>query len=319
VLVIVRRFEHDALVLEHLEQARLHRRVHLADLVDEQHAAVRLGHQAQPRFGDATLGEVVPRALVDRIVDAAEQRVRRLAVIPAQRRPGRLDERRVGGERRAWTRFCQLEREPRDGRLADAGRPVEDHVLGIRRGQLRQQRLDRGFLADDLVQRLGAQDIERGAREPAAVEPFEVGQPLFRRRRLRAGLLAQRLEAQLLEVLLVALDHLDVDPRLELIADGALRDQIRQPVLDLRDGLAVLRLGRACLEGRVLEDQPLQRQQAIGHRLRAHLLERAEFARAHDDLLGPQRVGQDVVERCDLATQLLISAQSHATSARRPV
>ena len=137
VLVVVRRLERDALVLEHLEQPRLHRRVHLADLVDEQHAAVRARHQAQLRLGDRAVGEVAPRALVDRVVHAAQQRVRRLAVIPAQRRAGRFDERRVGRERRVRARLRHLEREPRDRRLADAGRAVQDHVLRIRRRELR--------------------------------------------------------------------------------------------------------------------------------------------------------------------------------------
>jgi hypothetical protein len=98
----------------------------------------------------------------------------------------------------------------------------------------------------------------------------------------------------------------------------------RRAVLDLRDDLLVLRLGRPRLERRILEDQPLQRQQALGKRRRAHLLERAELAGAHDDLLRPQRFGEDVVERRDLAAQLLIGAHalgvggSHLTSARRP-
>ena len=318
-LVVVGRLERHALVFQHLQQPGLHRGIHFADLVDEQHAAVRARHEPQLRLGNRALGEVAPRALVDRVVHAAQQRVRRLAAVPAQRRPGRLDERRVGGERRVRPRLRELEREPRDRRLPDAGRPVEDHVLRVRRRQLRDQRLDRGLLTDHFAERLRAQDVERRAREPARVERFQIVQALLRRGGLRTGLLAQRLELELAQVLLMALHHLGVDLRLDLVADGALRDQIGQLVLDLADHFLVLRLRRARLEARVLENQALQRQQAVGDRLRAHLFERAELAGAHDDLLRPQRFGQDVVQHRDLAAQLLVAAQPHgATSARRP-
>ncbi len=316
-LVVVRRLEGDALVLEDLEQPRLHRRIHLADLVDEQHAAVRARHQPQLRLRDAALGEIASGALIDRIVHAAEQRVRGLAMVPAQRRPGRFDERGIGGERRVRTRFRELQREPRDRRLADARRSVQDHVLRMRRGQLGDQRLDRRLLPDDFVERARAQHVERRARQAARVERLELGQPLLCRGRLRARFLAHRFEPQLAHVLVMARDHLRVDLRLEPVVDGVLRDELREPVLDVGDDLLVLRLRRTRLERRILEDEPLERQQTIRDRLRAHLFERAELAGAHDDLVGPQRVGEHVVERRDLAAELLVGARSsHATWTR---
>ncbi len=217
-----------------------------------------------------------------------------------------------GSERRVRARFRQLQRQPRDRRLADAGRAVQDHVLRIRRRELGDQRFDRGFLAHHLVERLGPQHVERGAREAARVERFEVVQALLGRRRLRPRFFAQRFEPQLAQIVLMALHHLRVDLRFDLVADGALRDEIGEPVLDLADDFLVLRLRRARLERRVFEHQTLQRQQAIGNRLRAHLFERAELSGAHDDLLGPQRLGEDVVERRDLAARFLVGPQSHA-------
>jgi hypothetical protein len=68
----------------------------------------------------------------------------------------------------------------------------------------------------------------------------------------------------------VAVHHLLVDAALDFVFYGALRDDVRQRVLDLRDRLLVLRCGRDPLEGGIFEHQPLQRQDALAERRRAH-------------------------------------------------
>ncbi len=70
-LVVVRRLEHHALVFEYLEQPRLQRRIHLADLVDEEHAAVGSRHQPELWLGHAGVGELALASLIDGVVDAA--------------------------------------------------------------------------------------------------------------------------------------------------------------------------------------------------------------------------------------------------------
>ncbi len=149
VLVVVRRLEDDALVLENLEQLGLQHRIHLAQLVDEQHAAVGARNQAEFRLGNPAIGEIPAASLIDRIVHAAQQRVGRLARIPAQRRAVGFDERGIRRERCPAALLRRFEREARNRRFTDAGRPEQDHVLRKRRGDLRKQRRDRGLLPHD--------------------------------------------------------------------------------------------------------------------------------------------------------------------------
>ena len=112
---------------------------------------MRLGDKAELGFGDAALSEVAPAALIDGGVDASQQRVGRLARIPAQRRAAGFDKRRVIGKGRVTTAFRHLERQPRHGRLTDPRRPVENDVLRVRRGNLGEQRTDGSLLPDDLA------------------------------------------------------------------------------------------------------------------------------------------------------------------------
>ncbi len=121
-LVVIRRLERHALVLEHFEQRVCKSAIDFADLVDEKHAAVRARHEAELRFGNAGLGELATAALIDRIVHAAEQRIGRLARIPAQRRTARFDERRILSKRCIRTRLCQLRAQ--DARRSSFRRPA---------------------------------------------------------------------------------------------------------------------------------------------------------------------------------------------------
>src|SRR6185312_4116025 len=309
VFVVVGRFEGHAFVLEDLQQLRLQKRVHLADLVDEQNAAVRARHEPELRLGDPALREIAPAALIDRVVYAAQERVRRLARIPAQGRAAGLDERRVGVERREPAKLRRLEREPRDRRLADAGRSEEDDVLRKRRGDLGQQRGDRGLLADDLIQLRGTQQRERRGGEAARVERLQFVELALRRRRFRAAVFLERLEFEIFEIFLVARGHLLVDLALDAVLDVALRDQIGKSVFDLCQRLAVLHLGRKPLERRVFKDEPLQRKHSLRQRRAAHHLEGAELSGTQHGLVRAEDVGKQLVERGDVAPQLLVSAE----------
>ena len=68
-----------------------------------------------------------------------------------------------------------------------------------------------------------------------------------------------------------------------------MRDEIGQSVFDLGDRFAELSRNGQPVERRVFEDQPLQRQNALGQLTRAHQLERIEFTGAQDELLRPER------------------------------
>ena len=70
-MVVIGRLKERPLVLEHFQELVLQHLVHLADLVDEENAAVRLRHKTRLRLGYAAVRKVAPRPLVDGIVHRA--------------------------------------------------------------------------------------------------------------------------------------------------------------------------------------------------------------------------------------------------------
>ncbi len=153
VRVIVGRFEAHLAVLEHFEQLVHLDRVQLADFVEEEDAAVRARNRAWLGLRHAVIPQR-PRALIDRIVHAAQQRVGDGALIEAHARRVHLDKRRVGAERRAGRLLRTLHHQPRRARFTDTGRAVDDHVLRIRAAQNRAQRANALLLPDDILERL---------------------------------------------------------------------------------------------------------------------------------------------------------------------
>ena len=123
--VIVRGFKVGTLVLEYFEQLVLEHLIHLTDLVDEEDAAVCIGHQPWFWLGNAAVGKVLLRALIDGVMHRAEQRVRHVARIPTQRCSVRLDKGCSLCKRRHRTFLRRLENEACRCRLADAGWSVE--------------------------------------------------------------------------------------------------------------------------------------------------------------------------------------------------
>ena len=123
--VIVRGFKVGTLVLKYLEQLVLEHLIHLTDLVDEEDASVCIGHQPWFWLGNAAVGKVLLRALIDGVMDRAEQGVRHVARIPTQRCSVRLDKGCSLCKRRYRTFLRRLEDEACRCRLADTGRPIE--------------------------------------------------------------------------------------------------------------------------------------------------------------------------------------------------
>ena len=61
----------------------------------------------------------------------------------------------------------------------------------------------------------------------------------------------------------MALGHLEIDLRLDLLFDGALRDEVREAVFDFGDRVEVLAGLRETIERRILEYEPLQCEDAL--------------------------------------------------------
>ena len=97
--IVIRRLEIGTLVLQYLEQLVLQHLIHLADLVDEEDAAVCIRHESRLWLGDAAVRKALLCALIDGVMHRAEQRVRHVARIPAERRAVRLHEGGVLPER----------------------------------------------------------------------------------------------------------------------------------------------------------------------------------------------------------------------------
>ena len=163
---------HELALLEHAQQLGLHRRRHLADLVEEQHAAGGLLDAA--RLGRDGAGERA--ALV-----AEELRFEQLV---GQRRAVDGDERAVAAPRGVVD-------EPRDDFLAGARLAGEQHRrLGLRHARgLRQHVLPLLAVADDAAQAAAGLELagQRGdlRLEPAASRGSAralLGQPLVRQR-----------------------------------------------------------------------------------------------------------------------------------------
>ena len=125
--------------------------VHLPDLVDEQHAAVRLGDQAELGLGQAAAGELPPRALVDGVVHGPDQGIDAALGIVAQGRAVHLDKGRRAQEGRLRLLARAVECQARGRGLAAARPAVEQHVLGIGRAQRAAQPGKGLLLPDELV------------------------------------------------------------------------------------------------------------------------------------------------------------------------
>ena len=130
-------------------------------------------------------------------------------------------------------------------------------MLRERRCQLCEQRVDRGFLADDVGEFLWTQSIECGGVEPPFIERLQIFEPALRGRRFGPRRFAQRFHLEFAHVLGVTQNHLFVDAPFDFVFDRAMRDDVGQRVLDLCDGFLALRERRHAFERWIFEDEPL--------------------------------------------------------------
>ena len=116
--------------------------------------------EAGLRLGDAFVGELLPRALIQRVMYGADQGVRHVAAVPAQCRAVALDEGGVFLKDGVGLLLRLFEYKARCGGLADAGRAVQQKVLRIGRGNAGGECFHGLVLSDDLRKRLRADDLK---------------------------------------------------------------------------------------------------------------------------------------------------------------
>ena len=128
--VVIGAVEAHHAVFQHLEQLVHLHGVHLADLVEKKHAAVGARDRAFLGLRHAALPQRAG-ALIDGIVDAAEERVGDGALIKAQAGGVHLDKGRVRAKGRALRALGRLQRQPRRAGLAHARWAVDEDVLRV--------------------------------------------------------------------------------------------------------------------------------------------------------------------------------------------
>jgi hypothetical protein len=190
-------------------------------------------------------------------------------------------------------------------------------VLRDRRGELRDERADRGLVADEFRERCGPQRRRRGTRRPTLLDRLDIAEARLRGGRFRAALVAQRLDAQVAQIVEMPLRHLLGDLALDRLIDAALREQIGESVRDLLERRVVGRARRRFLAGRVFENKPLQTEESVRNGLRSHQGQRAEFPRAQHHLIGAERSREDIVERRNATSDVVVCGPRRAPRERR--
>ena len=159
--IIIRAVQHHASILQHLQQLVHLHRMQFADFIQKQHPAVRFGDRAGFWLRHA-LRTQLPRALINRVMNAADERVSNRAFIKAHARRIHLDERRILAEGRPLRLLRRLQHQPRRTGLADAGRAVNQHMLRVCAAENRLQAANAVLLPDHVAhlfrQRLGQVD-----------------------------------------------------------------------------------------------------------------------------------------------------------------
>ena len=179
-------------------------------------------------------------------------------------------------------------------------------MLRVGRGELRGERLDGTLLADDLFERFGAQEFHDGLREMHLFERFEFLALLRRLRRLnRALLVLQDLHADVLHIVLMVLFELFLNLLLDLVLHAAPRHDVSDALGKLDEDGGDLRLRRHALDCRILVDDALKCKNALAANGRAHEAHGVHLARLDDEPVRSRLVGEDRIERVDLAVKAL--------------
>ncbi len=152
VRVIIGTVQHHAAIFQHFEQLIHLHGVQFANLVQKKHAAVCTRHR--PWFGlRHALRAELTGALINRVVNAADERIGNGALVKADAGGIHLDERRIHRKRRAVGLFRRLQYQPRRARFSHAGRAVNQHMLRIGTAQNRFQAANAVLLPDHVLHR----------------------------------------------------------------------------------------------------------------------------------------------------------------------
>ena len=161
---VVGGFQHHLAVFQHFEQLVHLDGMQLADLIQKQHAAVRLGDGSRLGLGHS-LHAQRPGPLIDGIVNAADQRVGDGSLVEADAGGVHLDKGCVGTKGRAGALLRGFQHQTGGAGLADARRPVDDDMLRVFAAQDRFQGFDPVLLTYDIRKFRRAHLLRQGLAE----------------------------------------------------------------------------------------------------------------------------------------------------------
>ena len=162
---VIGRFQHDLPIFQHLEQLIHLDGMQFADLVQKQHAAMRLSHRAGFRLRNALHAQRAC-ALINRVVHTADQRVRYRPFVKTDAGSIHFDEGRVGAKGCSRALFGCFQHQTGGAGLSDARRAVDDDVLRIFAAKDRFQGFDPVLLTHDVRKLGGANFFRQRFAEP---------------------------------------------------------------------------------------------------------------------------------------------------------
>ena len=152
--IIIGGIKGNTTVFQHFEQLIHLNGMQFADFIQKQHAAVGFGHRARLRLRNS-LNAQTARTLINGIMNAAEKRIGNGAFVKPHAGGVYFNKRSILTEGRARAFLCRLQYQTGGAGLSNAGRSIDDHMLGVAAAQDRRQCFDPLPLADDIIKALG--------------------------------------------------------------------------------------------------------------------------------------------------------------------
>ena len=292
--IVIGRFKGDFFILQHFQQFVEEDRIHFADLINKQNAATGFGNKSRFRFGDTGFRQIPFGALIDGVVNRAQQRIGGFPRIPAQGGSVHLHKGSIRSEGRRRDLFGLFQHKAGRRGFAHAGRAVDDHMLRIRRGQFAQKRVDRPILTDDLPKSRRTQTIQCVAAETARRKLSDMIQFFPGFGVFGAALFLQNLQFDLAVIIILFFLHLIGDHLFQTVFDTAAGDHLadfRHQRID-----AFFRRSAADITG-IVKNDLFQSRKTLFRIIGSDQIEDLQLCTADNDLIWAENLIQQLFQR----------------------
>ena len=266
-----------------------------------------LRHQSRLGLGNPRVGQIAARALINGVVDRADERIRHIPRIPAQRRPVRFDKGRVRSEGRKGKAFRLLQDDAGRRRLAYAGRSVQQKMLRVHGSQLALHRFYGSLLADDGTELFRTDLLHNRLRQLYRIELLQLGQLALRLWGLHiAQFFLDNLHLDFLHVFLLLFFHplgnFLFQPLFYSLA-GQHFSQHDFQLVQYVDDLVVL---RNTVVRRVFIYEALQADQPLPRVFRMDIGQGGVFTGSEHHLFRPYKTSKSAVKHVNLTAELFL-------------